>query len=693
MSVNLRHLALVTACLTGFVDAANISEIRFGKTEQRSRLVIESDTRLSAGMEWTSKYLVLELTDIEEKPSNEIITLSALSIISSIKWNEKDKILRLSLPIRRQDFIQEFRLAAQGGVPERLALDWRTDKTDASVGLVIEKPRLQAISAKTTISSGIKIPSSSETILLDAKNALTDKNYRLAISLLSQLLKQGTNQQQAFSLEYLGVARERNNQYAFAKQYYQRFIQEYPNSDNLARVRQRLAALIGVQNIGNKRKLNKSKRKSIRNRSAVRGSISTDYRQSVLVNDLGESRQTLSLLGLDVDVRGNFDESGVKFRFSGSHFEDLTKEGGSTNDRLRYANVGWESVGREYQIDIGRQRSRGKGIFGRFDGAVFGYAINETNKINLTIGAPVSSSKVLKLDPERSFIGLNYEWDEMIADVDLSVFFLNQTIGGLTDRRAIGGEVKYVNSGTSVYSLVDYDIFHSELNALLLSVSHTTKGKTRYHGSYNQRKSPYISTRNALIGQSADSVEELQDLLLTDDEILDLAADRTLQSETATFQISTPINKTFDISGSITQLSISGAPASGGVAEIVAPGSQTYFNTYISASKLYSGSDTSQLGYRMSKLSNSDVNSVYISSRYRWKNAFSLAIKFRYDDRQNDNGGGQQNISPSLRVQYQNKTQFFYADIGAIMFTNQVQNFEDIKTDIYYSYIGYRYFF
>ena len=693
MSVDLRHLALLTACLTGFADAASISEIRFGKTEQRSRLVIESDDHLTVRKEWSAKSLMLVIADIEKKPSNEIITLSALSVISKIEWNAQNKLLKITLPIRQRNFIKEFRLSAQEGVPERIAFDWQTNGVNATVAKIKEKQNNTVIPKKRKAFTSGKLRASSNDLLIDAKNALTDKNYRLAISVLNQLLKQGNFEQKAFSLEFLGVARERNNQTAFAKQYYQRFLKEYPDSKNSARVKQRLAALIGIQNIANKKQLKKSKRTSRRRNSAVRGSIATDYRSSMLVNDLGESRQTLSLLGVDVDVRGDYDESGVKFRFSGSHFEDLSNDGGSTNDRLRYANLSWSTTDRDYQIDIGRQRSRGKGVFGRFDGVVLGYAINDTNKINLTIGAPVASSKVLKLDPERRFVGLNYEWDEMIADVDLSVFFLNQTIDNLTDRRAIGGEIKYLNSGTSAYSLIDYDIFHSQLNAFLFSVSHTTKGKTRYHGSYNQRKSPYISTRNALIGQSADSIDELQNTLLTDDEILDLAADRTLESQTATFQISTPINKTFNISGSLTQISISGAPESGGVAEIIEPGSQFYFNTYITASKLYSGADSNQLGYRMSKLSTSDVNSIYVTSRHRWKNSFSLGIKLRYDDRKNDNGGGQQNISPSLRLQYQNKTQYFYADIGAILFTNQITGIADIKTDIYYSYIGYRYFF
>jgi len=715
MRVVYRYIVLLTICFSGYINAATINEIRFGKTTRSSRIVFESDTRLRVNKIWGSKNLILEILDIDRKPSNDVISLPALSIILKIEWSTDEHILKIVLPVKQQDFTRDFRLAAKGSLPERLVLDWRADnngsidsdgtsRSKSLSAIVVPAVKTATLATPTTPTTPLvvspKFLSSTvsqepKTLKINIKNALMDRNYRLAISLLNKLLKEGSAEQKAFSLEYLGVARERNNQQAFAKQYYQRFLKEHPESDNVPRVKQRLAALIGVQNMAKRRRLKKGKRRSGRRQSAIRGSIGTDYRNSILVNDIGESRQTLSLLGLDADLRGAYDFGGseLDFRFSGSHFEDLTSDGGSTNDRIRYLNVGWTSKDEEYQFDIGRQRSRGKGVFGRFDGAVIGYAFNDTNKINLTLGAPVSSSKVLKLDPDRRFVSLNYEWDEMITDVDVSVFFLNQAIGNLTDRRAIGGEIKYANSGTSVFGLIDYDIFYSELNAVLISASHTTKGKTRYFGSYNQRKSPYISTRNALIGQSSDSIDELQNTLITDDEILDLAADRTLESQTATFQISTPINKTFDISGSVTQLSISGAPSSGGVAEIIKPGNQFYFNSYVTASKLYSGADSSQLGYRMSKLSTSDVNSIYVTSRYRWKNSFSLGMKLRYDARKNDNGGGQQNISPSLRLQYQNKSQYFYADIGAILFTNQVVGLSDIKTDIYFSYIGYRYFF
>jgi len=539
-------------------------------------------------------------------------------------------------------------------------------------------------------------PKQTVELLVDkAKDALTDEKYSLAVSLLNKILKQGDNEQKAFALEFLGVAKERSYKLAFAKQYYQRFLKEYPDSENSERVKQRLSALIGIQNINKKKRLKSGKRISKKNRNLTRGSVSTDYRQSQLVNDLGESRETMSLLGFDIDVRGDYrlDDSSLKLRLSGGHYQDLTEEADSTNDRLRYANVSWKSKDETYQIDLGRQRSRGKGIFNRFDGLLFGYGINDDQQINLVVGSPVASSKVLSLDPERSFVGLSYDWDNLFEDLDVSLFALNQTINGLTDRQAVGGDFKYFNQGISVTGLIDYDIFYSELNALLLSGSYTSPEKTRYHVSFNQRKSPYISTRNALIGQPADSLEELQNLFITDEEILDLATDRTLESQTSTFQLSTPINDRFDISGSLTWMDLSGAPASGGVAEIQDSSAQLYFNLYLNAARLYSQRDSNQIGLRVSSLNNSDVWSIYAKNLHRWDNGLSFTSKLRYDDRKNENGGGQQSISPSFRLQYQNKEQYIYADFGAILYTNQVVGFGDVNTDIYYVYLGYRHFF
>ncbi|PHS17143.1 MAG: hypothetical protein COA86_10840 [Kangiella sp.] len=534
-----------------------------------------------------------------------------------------------------------------------------------------------------------------------AEKALTKKQYPLAVSLLTKLLNSAklskNDDKRAFAIEFLGVAKERQFQLAFAKKYYLMYLKEFPKHTYHSRVKQRLRGLLGMQSIVSNsqqvlEKGNHRRRKQINN---TRGSLGASYRKSDLVNDLGERRETLSLVGVDLNVRGLYelDDSSLQVKISAGHYQDLTDDERSTNDRLSYLNAVWKSNDGSYQVDFGRQRNRRKGLFNRFDGVVFGYGVNKSQTLNFYTGYPVASSRNLFVDTERSFVGASYDWNDIFKNIDISLFVLNQTIESLTDRRAVGAELKYINQRTSVFSLIDYDIFHSELNAILLSGSYSTKERTRFNWSLNQRKSPYISTRNALIGQPADSLEELQNLFLTDDEILNLALDRTLESRSASFQVSYPISKKYEISSNINWLDLSGAPASGGVTEIIDRGAQIYLNSYLRASKLFSQNDTNQLGIRISQRDTSDVWSVYVSSQYRWLRLWTFSSKLRYDQRENTNGSSQENISPSFRIQYQEKEHFIYTELGAILYTNQLVGLGDFKTDIYYLYVGYQFYF
>ena len=82
-------------------------------------------------------------------------------------------------------------------------------------------------------------------LVAQAKKVLQEGNYSYAILLLSKLRKLGTPNQKKFAQEYIGVARERRGQHAFARDEYRRFIAEYPNSVEAKRVQQRLSAILG----------------------------------------------------------------------------------------------------------------------------------------------------------------------------------------------------------------------------------------------------------------------------------------------------------------------------------------------------------------------------------------------------------------------------------------------------------------
>jgi len=674
--------------------AANeISDIRYGVSPDYSRLVIEAAGAFNHQQLEQSDFLILELRGISQSSLEQMLSNEEQSLIKTMDWD--GNLVRITFTIKSNQVDKIFTLPNSSNGYHRLIIDWQLNSQPVASDSISKTAAIMADQAVLNRHNAGSTPSSIAALKLAARNALLDQEYSKAISLLNKMYRSEQIEDKAFALEFLGVARERNGQLAFAKKYYQQFLTQFTEHQAAGRVEQRLNALIGLEELDDQKQLKTSSRTTRRvDRSFFRGSISTDYRMSDLVNDLGERNRTLSLFSVDTDFRGDtkLDSGRLKYHFSAGQYNDMEDDDDGSSQRLRYANLAWEDND-DYAITLGRQRSRGKGVFGRFDGLLFGYSVNDSQQINVVAGAPVSSSRDVSIDSERSFIGLSYDWEDLWDNVDISIFGLSQTIGDLTDRQAVGGEFRYFENNVSVFALLDYDVFHAEINAFMLSGSYQTESKTRMHWSLNQRKSPYMSTRNALIGQTADSLDELQLLFLTDDEILDLAVDRTLESNTASFQLSTPFTETIELSGSVTWMDMSGAPASGGVAEIIKPGASMYYNLYLRARNLYSQRDSSQLGVRISQLDKSDVNSFYLSSQYRWKNGVSLTAKVRYDDRQNDNGGGQESISPTFRAQYQAKKHFVYLDLGAIYYSNQIQNFDTVNTDIYYLYLGYRFYF
>ncbi|MCJ8269693.1 MAG: LysM peptidoglycan-binding domain-containing protein, partial [Psychrosphaera sp.] len=157
-------------------------------------------------------------------------------------------------------------------------------------------------------------------LVQQAQVALTRKKYNVAIKLLLELKQQGNVEERQFALEFLGVAREKKGQKAWAKQAYQAFISEHPDSKHFSRVKMRLDNLIGIQTLAKNRTLSKgkgkSKSKTRAKRDYTRGSVSMDYRKGKLTNNDGISRDTLSLLNTDLNAKGyyGFDDYSLGFR-------------------------------------------------------------------------------------------------------------------------------------------------------------------------------------------------------------------------------------------------------------------------------------------------------------------------------------------------------------------------------------------
>ncbi len=311
-------LFLALAVGVSSTQAQEIKLIRFGKTLEKYRVVIESDEKLEVREQWVGGHLELEFPGLTQSILGRSLTRNAQKngvVIQSANSPPDTKII---LPITHATYLRKFHIAENAEMRHRLVIDWQPSLStvgDSVAQSSIEKPPAPVIlptpvivnpstsgSAEEVVNpsnagseedvvkptSEVLVTSSDNKVLRDqAEKALTDEDYRLAISLLNTMLKNGNSSDKEFAAEYLGVAHEKNQQQAFAKQYYLKFLAAYPESSNIPRVKQRLNALIGIQNIGNNKTLSAGSRSKSRVApNTTRGSISTAYRRSDLVNDL-----------------------------------------------------------------------------------------------------------------------------------------------------------------------------------------------------------------------------------------------------------------------------------------------------------------------------------------------------------------------------------------------------------------------
>ncbi|MGC2047426.1 MAG: hypothetical protein WA635_02275 [Gallionella sp.] len=200
---------------------------------------------------------------------------------------------------------------------------------------------------------------------------------------------------------------------------------------------------------------------------------------------------------------------------------------------------------------LGRQSSYGAGVLGRFDGITASYGIAQETSINGVAGVLSDFSYGSK----PTFVGAS------AIKGPVTLYAINQRVEGTTDRRAMGAEFRYFEVNKTAYALLDYDTYFNELNAAQVMGTVVAYGGTA-NFMVDHRKAPSLSIRNALLGASTSSVNELLQTMSADS-LRDLALARTATSNMAQIGISIPLHKQWQMSGDLRLTNTSGLPASG----------------------------------------------------------------------------------------------------------------------------------
>ena len=534
-----------------------------------------------------------------------------------------------------------------------------------------------------------------DSLMQRAKNDFKKQDYSQAIRYLTAIIAAGDHKYSSEALEMLGQSRQRNGQNAHAAAIYEEYLEKYPTGDDAIRVKQRLTGLL-TSTAAPRDKIHMDEDgKEEKGRLTTYGSFSQYYRKDIAeVDGVDGSFTNLSQLITFIDLNTNYQTPNFdqNFRFSADDTYDFLDE--DEKNSFRFIEAFYELSSRKSGTSgrLGRQALRIGGILKRFDGISAGYQFTPNMRLNALAGYPVDIDNKTSINQHKSFYGFIFETGTFLRNWDMNLFYFDQDIDGLDDRTSTGTEIRYNDRTKSIFGMIDYDLNFNEINILQLNANLLfDRGRTAYMNAF-LRKAPVLATSNALIGQTAESIEELQQTLSIE-QIYQLARDRTADSATITLGGSQPISEKFQANADITFSKVDGTEASGGVPATPSTGTDYFISAQIVGNNLILKRDTGVLGIRYLDTEQSDTWAFIANTRFPVSRDWRINPRLQYDIRTSSDGRTQNKIRALLRTDYQylNKVRFDF-EIG-FDDTSEDINGQSLGNSNLFFMLGYRWDF
>jgi hypothetical protein len=528
-------------------------------------------------------------------------------------------------------------------------------------------------------------------LMSEARTAVIAGDFARAASLYGDVVAEPPNEFSRQARELLGVARQRNGESAQAIAEYRRYLEEYPDGEGADRVSQRLAALTTARDAP-KSGLRAASRSTETGSWDTFGSFSQYYRHDAA--DLaGQGMSTkVSMVQTDgtLDLRRHGDHLDMAGRATLGYDYDLLNEAAAPGNRTRIYDLYADLYHRDLGLGarVGRQRERSGGVLGRYDGAHISYQVRPDVRLNVMGGFPVYLSSD-SLNTDRVFYAASVDLNDMLEQIDTSFFVNAQSIDGIEDRQAVGAELRYFDGSRSLIGLADYDIGFGTLNTLSLVGNWYFESGLTMSASADYHRSPFPLAENALIGQTAGSIDELLQSF-TEDQIRQLAEDRSGETLSYSLGLSQPLAERWQINLDFTAAQLAEGPGSGGVLALPDSGDEYYVYASLVGSSLLTEGDVSIFGLRYSDSEIARVATIQVDSRYPVTNSLRLNPRLAVSVRQiSADDSTETFVSPSLRLLYRFARRYQLeleggGDLGS--------RSGDANTDTtaYFIYAGYR---
>ncbi len=533
-------------------------------------------------------------------------------------------------------------------------------------------------------------------LLAQAHKAMSEQRYRDAVDILNRALLLPPNPATQESQELIGFAWEGLRDFGRARIEYKLYQRLYPNTDGAQRIAERLETL------GSGEVTAAVASADARGTSgfSYSGGISQYYyggssKSDSLVNisagidqnTLSQTNQSALVTSLDLTgrYRGETSETRLVLRGnSSSNFVATSKAQSSLNA----AYVDYRNLNNRLGLRVGRQSAIAGSMFGLFDGVSVSMPVAGDFKLSGSVGVPAN---MLVSAPSQQLLGVMLEADNLFERWGGSLSLVDQRTEEISDRRALGMEVRYFGEGMSVFSQLDYDLNFEKINAFTLQGSMQGPMDTSITLLVDDRKAPSLQLSDALISSGATSLKTLLQLRSLA-EVQDLALGTAAQARQAMLSVSRALSPKWQSSADIRYSEIGELPAVGNFQAMPATGAQYTFSMQLTGSNLYSSRDIN--GFNLSFLNSASAQGTQLS--YNNLTGFldnKAAVEFSLSlYTQTDNASTKVNrISPGVRLSYKlsERASIMGETIYEQSTTEGLTNHDN--SSAYFFYVGYRY--
>lgn len=556
-------------------------------------------------------------------------------------------------------------------------------------------PQPAPTAAVVTATADIETKAAS--LMGQARSALTGGNNQAALQFLNQLLQLPPNSQSQEAQELVGLAYERIGDLTGAKREYRLYMQLYPEGPGSDRVRQRLANLETIQTMP----ALKAAEAKTANVSTVYGSLAQYYYHgnthidtSVLVgptlnqSTLSATDQSSLITDLTLNARYRSGDYDNRLVIRENHLWNFLPDQDNRN-RLYAAYYELRNKLYDYSGRIGRQPGNSGGVLGPFDGLSAGYSVLPKWRINVVAGIPVD---FYPINSDKQFWGTSFDFGTFAEHWNGSAYYINQTVDGIIDREAVGAELRYFDQRGSMIALTDYDIAFSELNIFMLQATWQTGTATTWNALVDHRKSPVLTTSNAVIGEVDTSIRS-QLTTQTEDQLRAAAVAKTPTADLVMLGVAHNFTPRWQLGGDIKLYNISGTDAAGSLPATESTGNTLVYTLQGIASGLLTKRDITVLSLSYLNNPNFTGESGSITNRTIYRDKWTGDFALRFYSQRDNLGTETTRWNPAIRIGYAWRQQItFEGEYGIEKTQTSTATDNQDATRHYYS-LGYRWDF